>query len=47
MKKTYIHPLTKVEEITIDTICLAVSTTPADNSDVLAPERDDAEWEEI
>lgn len=47
MKRTYIHPTINVEETAIETICLVVSTTPADNSDVLAPERDDTEWEEF
>ena len=46
--KTYIKPQTNEEQLAIDAVCLVVSTTPADSSPVLSPERDDnMEWEEF
>ncbi len=47
MKKTYIQPQTRDEQAVMNALCLVVSTTAADNSDVLAPEREDIEWEEF
>ena len=48
MKKTYIQPKTVVEQVVINNLCLSVSTTAADDSVVLAPERDETmEWEEM
>ena len=47
MKKTYIQPLVKEEEASVNAICLVVSTTAADNSEVLAPEREGTGWEEF
>ena len=47
MKKTYIQPLVKEEEASVNAICLVVSTTAADNSEVLAPAREETGWEEF
>ena len=46
--KTYIKPLTTVEEVKLNAYLISMSATPADNSAVLSPERtDDVEWEEM
>ena len=48
MKKTYIQPQTTVEEVKLNAYLISMSATPADNSAVLTPERDDdVEWEEL
>jgi hypothetical protein len=47
MKKTYIKPQSNEEQAVMNAICLVVSTTAADNSEVLAPEREDNGWEEF
>ncbi len=47
MKKTYIRPQINEGKSIIDAICLVVSTTAADDSAVLAPEREDTGWEEF
>lgn len=50
MVKKYIKPAQTEAQLLTDTLCqtmLVVSTTPADSSPVLAPERDDTEWEEF
>jgi len=47
MKKTYIKPQSNEEQAVMNAICLVVSTTAADNSEVLAPEREETGWEEF
>jgi len=47
MKKTYIKPQSSEEQAVMNAICLVVSTTAADNSEVLAPEREETGWEEF
>ena len=46
--KAYIKPMTTVEQVKLNAYLISLSTTAADNSQVLAPERtEDVEWEEL
>ena len=47
MKKTYIKPQSSEEQALVNAICLVVSTSAADDSAVLAPEREETGWEEF